>query len=190
MQELLTGKKRFNGFTEEWEEVRLKEIAQKKSSNLTANSISELQGNYNVYGATGFLQKVDFYNEEERYISIVKDGAGVGRVLLCEGKSSVLGTLDIIRAKNNTDLYFLYLILSQINFKKYIIGSTIPHIYFKDYKLEKILIPSIQEQKKIADMLSAKDKEIDILKEKVEYLKKQKKGLMQQLLTGEKRVKI
>lgn len=190
MQELLTGKKRFPGFQEDWEEVKINDIVQKKSSNLTASSISELDGVYKVYGATGFLQKINFYNEEEEYISIVKDGAGVGRVLLCESKSSVLGTLDILKAKNNTNLYFLYLILSNINFKKYIIGSTIPHIYFKDYKLEKVLIPSSKEQQKIAKILSNFDNEIENLIKYKDYLIQQKQGLMQQLLTGEKRVKI
>ena len=188
MQQLLTGKKRFAGFDEKWEEKKLGEIAQKNSSNLTANSILELDGTYKVYGATGFLQKIDFYNEQEEYISIVKDGAGVGRVLLCEAKSSVLGTLDILRAKNNTNLYFLYLILSRINFKKYIIGSTIPHIYFKDYKLEKILIPSLKEQQKIAEVLTAADNEITALQQQLQKLKTQKQGLMQQLLTGKIRV--
>lgn len=190
MQDLLTGKKRFTGFTEEWEEVKLGDVCVKKSSNLAANSILDRDGNYKVYGATGFLQKVDFYNEEDKYISIVKDGAGVGRVLLCESKSSVLGTLDVIRNEPNIDIYYLYLLLSQINFKKYIIGSTIPHIYFKDYKLEKILLPSSREQQKIASVLSSMDKEIEQLIQHKTALVQQKQGLMQVLLSGEKRVKI
>jgi type I restriction enzyme S subunit len=189
MQQLLTGEKRFPEFSSIWKGVRLDEIAKKKSSNLTANSILELKGIYKVFGANGFLQKIDFYNEEEKYISIVKDGAGVGRVLLCDKKSSVLGTLDVIRSKSNTDLYFLFLLLSRINFKKYIIGSTIPHIYFKDYKLEKIFIPGLTEQRRIAKMLRLAQNEIISLQNHLIFLKEQKKGLMQQLLTGEKRVK-
>ena len=48
---------------------------------------------------------------------------------------------------------------------------------------------SIEEQKKIAEALSSLSQEIDLLKDQIELLKKQKKGLMQQLLTGKVRVK-
>ena len=184
MQLLLTGKKRFDGFTEVWKEVRLGEVAIKNSSSLSANSLSNNKGDFKVYGAIGFLKRIDFYNEEDKYISIVKDGAGVGRTLLCDAKSSVLGTLDVIKPKENIDLYFLYLVLKMINFLKYIIGSTIPHIYFKDYSTYKIKLPTLKEQKKIAQVLSKSDQEITLLKEQLAQFQQQKQGLMQVLLTG------
>ena len=52
----------------------------------------------------------------------------------------------------------------------------------------KIPVPSIEEQKRIVAVLSESDKEIDLLKQQIETLKEQKKGLMQKLLTGEIRV--
>ncbi len=73
----------------EWEEKKLGEVATKESSNISANKIEENFGEYKIYGASGFLKNIDFYREEEPYISIVKDGAGVGRTLLCDTKSSV-----------------------------------------------------------------------------------------------------
>ena len=60
-------------------------------------------------------------------------------------------------------------------------GSTIPHIYFKDYKKENIGLPCEDEQKKIADVLSALDIKIEISVQKIEALKQQKKGFMQQM---------
>lgn len=190
MQKLLTGEVRFPGFEEEWEEVRLGDICKKKSSNLSANSLGDNEGQYKVYGATGFLQYTDFYNEDKEFISIVKDGAGVGRVLLCEAKSSVLGTLEVITPKEKVDIFYLYSILQSINFKKYITGSTIPHVYFKDYASEKIRIPGYAEQQEVAKFLFNCDEEIQLLKDELEAIKLQKKGLMQQLLTGKIRVKI
>lgn len=53
----------------------------------------------------------------------------------------------------------------------------------------KIPVPSIEEQKKIVRLLNAADKEIELQKKKIEAIKLQKKGLMQQLLTGKKRLK-
>lgn len=189
MKKLLTGEVRFNGFGEKWKETKFGNISTKKSSNLSATSIENISGNYPVYGANGFLQSIDFYNEEEPYLSIVKDGAGVGRTLMCKPKSSVLGTLDIIKPKGENDLYFIYLLTKKIHFTKYVIGSTIPHIYFKDYSLEKIKIPSFPEQRKIASFMFTLEEEINALKNELLYFQKQKKGLMQQLLTGKIRVK-
>jgi type I restriction enzyme, S subunit len=102
-------------------------------------------------------------------------------MLLCKPFSSVLGTLDIIKTKTNNNLYFLFLTLKRINFNKYITGSTIPHIYFKDYSKEKINIPSIKEQLKIANILSAIDTKIEQVNTQLEKTKAFKKGLLQQM---------
>jgi type I restriction enzyme S subunit len=53
----------------------------------------------------------------------------------------------------------------------------------------KINLPSIEEQRRIASVLSAADREIVLLKQELTNLTDQKKGLMQKLLTGEVRVK-
>ena len=50
--------------------------------------------------------------------------------------------------------------------------------------------PSMQEQRKIAEVLSLADQEIETLQKKLDCLKQEKKALMQQLLTGKKRVKV
>jgi type I restriction enzyme S subunit len=166
---------------EDWEEKKLGEVATKQSSNISANTIEENEGNYKIYGASGLLKKIDFYREENKYISIVKDGAGVGRTLLCEAYSSVLGTLDIIKPKVDANLYFVYSLINNIDFTKYITGSTIPHIYFKDYSKEKIKIPSLEEQNKIADFLSAIDDKINKVNTQLEQTIQYKKGLLQQM---------
>jgi type I restriction enzyme S subunit len=185
MQQLFSGKLRFkdeNGKAfPKWEEKRIWEISEKKSSNIAANAIAENVGDYKIYGATGFLKTVDFYREEEPYISIVKDGAGVGRTLLCDAKTSVLGTLDIIKPIINVDLYFLYSVLNNIDFVKYTKGSTIPHIYFKDYSTEKIQLPNLKEQKKIANYLSNIDSKIESVIKQITQTQIFKKGLLQQM---------
>ena len=165
----------------DWEEKRLGGICEKKSSNISANSLEEREGDYKIYGATGFLQFIDFYREEEPYISIIKDGAGVGRILLCDAKSSVLGTLDILKPKGKNNLQFMYSLISNIRFEKYITGSTIPHIYFRDYSKEKVKIPCPEEQKKIANFLSSMEKSIDTIETEIEGSIIFKKGLLQKM---------
>jgi type I restriction enzyme S subunit len=185
MQQLFSQQLRFkdddgNDFPD-WEEKRLGDIASKKSSNISANTIQENIGDYKLYGASGYLKSINFYREEKAFISIVKDGAGVGRTLLCKPKSSVLGTLDIISPKIKVNLYFLFSVLNNIRFEKYIIGSTIPHIYFKDYSKEIITIPSLKEQQKITAYLSSLDDKIETVAGQIDKTQEFKKGLLQQL---------
>lgn len=164
-----------------WEEKKLEEICTKKSSGISANSLHDNNGRYKIYGASGFLANVDFFKEENPYIAVVKDGAGVGRLLQCEEKTSVLGTLDILLPSREIELYFLYALLSRIHFDKYIIGSTIPHIYFKDYKVEKMFVPLLAEQQKIAEFLTSLDNLIESKQQQITKAESWKKGLMQGL---------
>lgn len=183
MQKIFSQELRFkddngNEFAD-WEQKTLREVADKKSSNISANKIEENFGEYTIYGASGVLKKVDFYKEENDYISIVKDGAGVGRLLFCKGKSSVLGTMEIIRPKEGLHTYYLYCLLSNIDFVKYVTGSTIPHIYFKDYSNELCGIPCLEEQTKIATFLSTIDEKINQCQAKITNTEVWKRGLLQ-----------
>jgi type I restriction enzyme S subunit len=164
-----------------WEKKKLGEVALKKSSNIAANKIEDNFGDYIIYGASGVLKRIDFYEEENDYISIIKDGAGVGRIFYCAGKSSVLGTMEIIKPKIELHTYFLFCLLNNIDFVKYVTGSTIPHIYFKDYSKEICEIPSIKEQTKIANFLSAIDEKINHTQKQIEKTEEWKKGLFQQM---------
>ena len=61
-------------------------------------------------------------------------------------------------------------------------------MYFSKLSKLKILVPTIEEQNQIVKIITCANQEINILKEKHRALKEQKKGLMQQLLTGKIRV--
>jgi type I restriction enzyme, S subunit len=174
----------------DWKDKKLGDVGIRKASNISANELENNNGDYKIYGASGYLKSIDFYTEEDFYVAIVKDGAGVSRISLLEPKTSVLGTLAIIKAEQGSDIHFLYWLIQTINFNKYIVGSTIPHIYYRDYKTENIRIPSLEEQVKIAELLITFDDEIAKLEQELNTLKAQKKGLMQKLLTGQIRVTI
>ena len=165
----------------DWEEKSLGEIAIKKSSSISANKIEENFGDFIIYGAAGILKLVDFYEEENDYVSIVKDGAGAGRLLFCNGKSSVLGTMEIIKPKSDMNTHFLFYLISTFDFTKYVTGSTIPHIYFRDYSLEICGVPSLHEQQKIANFLSSIDGKIEKLGQQIGDAQTFKKGLLQQM---------
>ena len=68
-------------------------------------------------------------------------------------------------------------------------GDSIVHISAESIGRLTVFLPSYPEQKVIADVLSAIDDELALLKQQLENYKKQKQGLMQKLLTGQWRVK-
>jgi type I restriction enzyme S subunit len=165
----------------DWVEKKLGDVTTKKSSNISANTLEHNEGIYKIYGASGFLKGISFFKEDKEYISIVKDGAGVGRIAMCDAKSSVLGTLDVVNNCEEMNLHFIYTLLMRVDFRKYVVGSTIPHIYYKDYSLEKVSIPSEDEQTKIANFLTNIDTKIDAVKKKLESTREFKKALLQQM---------
>lgn len=67
-------------------------------------------------------------------------------------------------------------------------GDSVVHIYKSILESVKIPVPPLAEQEKIAEILSLWDKAIEHTKELIAYKEKQKKGLMQNLLTGKKRL--
>ena len=69
-------------------------------------------------------------------------------------------------------------------------SSTMPALKFSDLKQFKIKLPNIIEQHKITSLLNNADKEIELLEQQLADLKQEKKALMQQLLTGKRRVKV
>ena len=182
IQKIFTQQIRFNGFSDKWEKRAIDDIAYSETSPLSANQIECQSGQYKVYGASGVLQTLDRYHYEDEYIAIVKDGAGAGRISFCEPKSSVLGTLIVVQPKQHINKRFLYYLLSLIDFKKYTTGSTIPHVYFKQYSKEEFLIPSNQEQQEIADFLTALDDMIEQDSKKLQKTEQFKKYLLQKLL--------
>ena len=171
----------------EWVEKRLEDIADSENSSLALNKIDLKKKGYSVYGADGFVGYIDEYQQDERYISIVKDGAGIGRLNLCQPKSSILGTLTCIKSKNlrNFNLDWIYYQMNIIDFTLYNKGSGIPHIYFSDFKTKSINVPQSQEQQKIAACLTALDDLISAATERLDALKQHKQGLMQQLFPTE-----
>lgn len=187
MSAIFSGKLRFkdeNGNPyPDWEEKRLGDISRNIPSDIAANNLGSMSsGKYIIYGASGKVGEIDNYQHTEAFTAIVKDGAGVGRIIWCEEKSSILGTLTAIYPKNTINAKFLYYILHQIKFEKYATGSTIPHIYYKDFSREKFLIPVEEEQQKIADFLSAIDHKIELEQTRLDRTKDFKKGLLQRML--------
>ncbi|MBW7899064.1 Type-1 restriction enzyme EcoKI specificity protein [Candidatus Brocadiaceae bacterium B188] len=209
MQELLRSK-------EEWEMKKLGEVATLKArigwQGLTTAEYKK-SGDYFLVTGTefknGFIDWENcFYVEEERYkqdkniqikehdVLVTKDGT-IGKVALIKSipKPATLNSgVFVIRPINNSfnPEFFYYLLLSEV-FLKFLsqlsAGSTINHLYQKDFVSFQFLIPkTIEEQKIIAQVLSDMDAEIEVLEKKLDKFRMIKQGMMQDLLTGKIRL--
>ena len=168
----------------DWEKTKIESIISQESSTMAMNKLELLKEGFPVYGADGLIGYINDFQQEEEYISMVKDGSGVGKLNLCQEHSSILGTLTALKSKDSKRYFlkWIYYLLNTLDFSSYVKGAGIPHIYYSDIKHKCIYIPSFSEQEKIADCLSSLDDYINATQEKIEILQAHKKGLMQQLL--------
>ncbi len=169
---------------EGWEYCQLEDAVKKGSSNISLNKIKGEDGEYPVFAAKGFVQNVSFYHQEEDYLAIIKDGAGIGRVSKHPAKSSVVGTMQYLIPKEGFDIDFIKYFLEGIDFEKHRNGSTIPHIYFKDYKSEKFPNIPLPEQQCIVSILDQAFAAIDKAKANAEENLQNAKELFESYLQG------
>lgn len=144
-----------------WQIKTLGEVCVSTNSNITFKNIQDKKGDYPIYGASGVVAYVDFYTKENQSLGIVKDGAGIGRVFLLPPKASVIGTLHYVENNDDLNLKYLFYFLQSINLARYITGSAIPHIYFRDWKKEQIPLPPLEIQKRIVARLESAFEKIE-----------------------------
>ena len=202
MQQLLTGKKRLPGFSGEWKKKALSTIADivmgSSPKSINYNNLEQglplLQGNADIKNR---LSAPRVYTSQITKECLVDDillsvRAPVGEISRSIHHACIGRGIAAIRAKEGTLQNYLYQWLLQFEPKwaRLSQGSTFEAVNSNDIKTLHIDFPQKEEQQKIASVLSAADREIETLQQKLEYLKQEKKALMQQLLTGKRRVKI
>ena len=154
-------------FDGEW--VRLNQLCMKGRSALRQKDLID-GGPYAVYGASGIIGSMSTFQNGARYVAVVKDGAGVGRVNLCSARTSVLGTMQaLIPTEMVLPEYLLHLIRA-MRLGDGFSGSTIPHIYFKDYGQRLVRYVSMADQERIVGTLGSIEDQIDILHQQNERL--------------------
>ena len=197
MQKLLSGEVRFDGFSDKWEEVKIKDIFEiTRGYVLAVTEMSQEQTaeyKYPVYssqtknnGLTGYYKDYLF----ENCITWTTDGANAGDVNLRKGKFYCTNVCGVLKSDKGYANQCIAEILNLVT-KNYVSYVGNPKLMNNTMGGIKIKIPkSLPEQQKIAEVLSLADDEINLLKNELEELKLQKKALMQKLLTGQVRVKV
>ncbi|HHY0358502.1 TPA: restriction endonuclease subunit S, partial [Vibrio cholerae] len=218
MQQLLTGKKRLidpetgKAFQGEWEEVKLSQLVKVTGGNAFKSEqfatqgiplikISNIKADYSVN-----VDSSAFIAEESKYekfkvktgdVLIAMSGATTGKVGCYRFDdfsylNQRVGRFDPKKNKVTKPYLFQLLKLPKVQHDILIdaVGGAQPNISNKDIERLKVKVPVIGEQQKIASVLTAADKEIELLEAKLAHFKQEKKALMQQLLTGKRRVRV
>ena len=202
MQQLLTGKKRFPGFEGEWEEVKLITVADvimgssPKSSayNEVYNGLPLIQGNADIKNRKSVprIYTSEITKECRKEDILLSVRAPVGTVARSEHEACIGRGISAIRAKGDSSQEYIYqwLLFFEPKWERYSQGSTFEAVNSNDIKSLHLKIPTFKEQQKIASALTNADKEIELLEQQLVDLKQEKKALMQQLLTGKRRVNV
>ena len=133
--------------------VKLADVCERGSSNLKQADIPGKSGDYPVYGASGYIGNVDFYQQKKPYVAVVKDGAGIGRAMLLPAESSVIGTMQYLLPKSVVLPEYLFYVVKHMHLEKYFSGATIPHIYFRDYQNEEFTLDDLNKQHEVVTTL-------------------------------------
>ncbi|WP_335960427.1 restriction endonuclease subunit S [Acinetobacter bereziniae] len=212
MQQLLTGKKRLLDetglkFNIPWGKYRLGALLKEEKQRNKDNSLSRV---LSVTNHSGFVLPENQFSkriasdEVSNYKVVIKDQFGYNPSRINVGSFARLDQFEngllspmyvvfSIKSENLDSDFFLYWMKSneakqRINNSTQ--GSVRDSVGFDAISSFVLKLPEIQEQRKIAKVLSFADQEIETLQKKLDCLKQEKKALMQQLLTGKKRVKV
>jgi type I restriction enzyme S subunit len=206
MQQLLTGKTRLKGYNNVWNNITLSDVLfePKKNAVNNASKIELLTVKLHCKGieATGKYPNVTvngrpYYSRHEGELLIGRQNfhnGGFGVVTKELNGLIASNAITSLLPQDNCNLRYLVQCFSLPDFYKrvgHIIGGTgQKEISTKEFFKLKFILPSIKEQQAIAKVLTTADDEIKVQETYLARLQAQKKGLMQVLLTGQKRVKI
>ncbi len=187
--ELLSQRKRLRGFNQAWQRVRLGDICEITTGSLDANEMVHY-GKYRFYTCAKEYYFIDKYAFDTEAILISGNGAYVGYVHYYKGKFNAYQrtyVLDNFSEHIMFVKYFLTMFLQshiQTNRNE---GNT-PYIVMATLKDFEILLPPLNEQIAIANVLSGLDHEIISLKNKKRQFENIKKALNHDLMSAKIRV--
>ena len=202
MQKLFTRKKRLKEFSVGWKNFKLEyfieDYNEKPKDGIKYEVLTSAKA--------GLMKQTDYYgdnritNREDADYNVIPPNYLTYRSRSDDGlftfNKNTLGFVGLISGYypvftiKNGDLDFILMYCNsyRYKFKKYCIGTSQLVLSMNALKSANFTLPQKEEQTAIAKVLQAADIEISLLKSKTERLREQKKGLMQVLLTGKKRL--
>lgn len=205
MQQLLTGKKRLPGFSGEWKTECLGNLfSERTETNCEDLEMLAITGTQGIIPRKELDLKDNSSDDKSKYLKVCVGDIGYNTMRMWQGVSAysnyegiVSPAYTILKPNSSVDAkYFAYLFKKQevislfYRFSQGLVDDT-RNLKYENFKRIKVFYPpDIKEQAAIAEVLTAADREIDLLRQEIEQEKQKKKALMQLLLTGIVRVNV
>ncbi|MGQ7362477.1 restriction endonuclease subunit S [Streptococcus suis] len=173
---------RFRGFEDDWEEVKLGEVAKMyQPQTITGGDL--IEEGIPVFGANGYIGYYSDCNHVTDQVTISARGEGTGTPNFVKAPVWITGNSMVINVDENKDLdkKFLYSNFLAYDFKKYVSGGAQPQLTRDVLSLVKISLPSLPEQEVIGTFFQTLDQEIAQVEDKLASLKEMKKTLLRKL---------
>ncbi|HEL1969094.1 TPA: restriction endonuclease subunit S [Streptococcus suis] len=173
---------RFRGFEDDWEEVKLGEVAKMyQPQTITGGDL--IEEGIPVFGANGYIGYYSDCNHVTDQVTISARGEGTGTPNFVKAPVWITGNSMVINVDENKDIdkKFLYSNFLAYDFKKYVSGGAQPQLTRDVLSLVKISIPSLPEQEAIGTFFQNLDQEIAQVEDKLASLKEMKKTLLRKL---------
>src|SRR5574337_688577 len=177
---------RFEGFTDDWEERKLNEVAIfYNGQRIPIDSSLRKQGEYPYYGATGIIDYVEDYIFDGEFVLLAEDGANITMrnspiAYLTQGKFWLNNHAHIMAMKDGSN-NFLVQLLEKQNYEKYNSGTAQPKLNSQVVKSLNFLFPTKEEQKKIGSFFFYLENTIALHQRKLDLLKEKKKCYLQKM---------
>lgn len=212
MQALLTGKRRFPEFEgQEWKQVRLGEMGKTISGGTpdstnpefwegdvhwaTPTDITKLTSRF-IRGTARMITQAGLKDSSAKLVPsgsiLICTRATIGEMAIATGPICTnQGFKNLVPSKDyDSDFLFYLLQFFKNDMIRYASGSTFLELSKKDFDKRSFMVPALSEQRRIAAVLNASEEEIDEHRQSIDKLRTEKKALMQQLLTGKRRVMV
>lgn len=203
MQRLLSAKLRLPGFSEPWKTHKLQELfTERNETNRMDLPLLSITGDKGIILQTESEKRNTSNDDKSKYKRITIGDIGYNTMRMWQGRSAlsdlegiISPAYTIVIPNTKVDGYYMSVLFKQPRLiydfwthSQGLVGDTL-NCKYRDFGQVYICCPSLAEQKAIAKVLTTADREIDLAGEKLEQLRCQKRGLMQQLLSGKKRIK-
>ena len=173
----------------EWSECTLQEAVdfldgQRKP--LESADRAKRKGKYPYYGASGIIDYIDDYIFDEPLLLLGEDGANIINrssplCFIATDKYWVNNHAHVMRPKAGQNIKFLCELLESLDYTRYNTGTAQPKLNQEKCRQIELMLPTYNEQCKIANLLSIFDQKADIEQNKLDDLLRCKKGLLQKL---------
>ncbi|NLO40474.1 MAG: restriction endonuclease subunit S [Ruminiclostridium sp.] len=182
IQELLTRKKRLDGFSREWKTINLGEILE-IGHGKSQHEILDLNGKYPILATSGEIGRTNMFLYDKPSVLIGRKGT-INKPQYINTPFWTIDTLFYTKIHDSVHPKYLYYLFCTIDWLLYNEASGVPSLNSKTIESIEVYIPILEEQTAIANILSDMDAEIEALEQKLNKYKSIKQGMMQELLTG------